>query len=101
IIALGALCDVWSKRVDAVKALIEKDNATAKVDTYADYQKLIERKDIDAVVIATHDPNHASAVIAALESGKHVYCEKPVSRYLEEVFAVQDTVQKTGKILTL
>ena len=100
-IAQAAVCDVWPKRVDAAKALIENNNATAKVDTYADYQKLLERKDIDAVVIATHDPNHAPAVIAALESGKHVYCEKPVSRYLEESFAVHDTVKKTGKILQI
>ena len=100
-IAQAAVCDVWPKRVNDAKALIEKDNATAKVDTYADYQKLLERKDIDAVVIATHDPVHAPAVIAALESGKHVYCEKPVSRYLEEGFAVQDTVKKTGKILQI
>jgi len=100
-IAQAAVCDVWPKRVDAAKALIENNNATAKVDTYADYQKLLERKDIDAVVIATHDPNHAPTVIAALESGKHVYCEKPVSRYLEEGFAVHDAVTKTGKILQI
>jgi len=100
-IAQAAVCDVWPKRVDTAKALIEKDNAGAKVDTYAEYQKLLERKDIDAVVVATHDPNHAPAVIAALESGKHVYCEKPVSRYLEEGFAVHDAVKKTGKILQI
>ena len=100
-IAQAAVCDVWSTRVEKAKELIEKDNASAKVDTYADYQKLLERKDIDAVVIATHDPVHAPAVIAALESGKHVYCEKPVSRYLEEGFAVHDTVKKTGKILQI
>ncbi len=100
-IAQAAVCDVWAKRIDTAKALIEKDNAGAKVDTYADYQKLLERKDIDAVVVATHDPIHAPAVIAALESGKHVYCEKPVSRYLDEGFAVHDAVKKTGKILQI
>ena len=100
-LAQAAVCDVWTKRVGAAKAVIEKDNATAKVDTYADYQKLLERKDLDAVVIATHDPIHAPAIIAALESGKHVYCEKPVSRYLDEAFAVHDAVKKTGKILQI
>jgi predicted dehydrogenase len=100
-LAQAAVCDVWTKRVGAAKALIEKDNANAKVDTYAEYQKLLERKDLDAVVIATHDPIHAPAIIAALESGKHVYCEKPVSRYLDEAFAVHDAVKKTGKILQI
>src|SRR6266545_1121069 len=83
-IAQGAVCDVWPKRVGRAKDFIQQDNPAAKVETYDDYRKLLERKDIDAVVIATHDPNHAPAIIAALESGKHVYCEKPVARYLEE-----------------
>ncbi|MSU60215.1 MAG: Gfo/Idh/MocA family oxidoreductase [Pedosphaera sp.] len=100
-LAQAAVCDVWTKRVGAAKALIEKDNADAKVDTYGDYQKLLERKDLDAVVIATHDPIHAPAIIAALESGKHVYCEKPVSRYLDEAFAVHEAVKRTGKILQI
>jgi predicted dehydrogenase len=98
-IAQVAVCDVWPKRVAAAKDFIEKDVPGAKAETFADYRKLIERKDIDAVVIATHDPIHAEACIAAMESGKHVYCEKPLTRYLDEVFAVQDTVKKTGKIL--
>lgn len=95
----AAVCDVWQKRVGAAKDFIEKDNAGAKVETFTDYRKLLERKDIDAVVISTHDPIHAPAIIAAMESGKHVYCEKPMTRYLGEAFAVQDTVKKTGKIL--
>jgi predicted dehydrogenase len=98
-IAFAAVCDVWSKRTDAAKSFIETKIAGAKVDTVSDYRKIIERKDIDAVVIATHDPIHAPATIAALESGKHVYCEKPLTRYLGEAFAVQDAVKKTGKIL--
>lgn len=100
-IAQVAVCDVWPKRVDAAKASILTGATGATVDTYGDYRKMLERKDIDAVVIATHDPIHAPAIIAALESGKHVYCEKPVSRYLDEAFAVNDAVKKTGKILQI
>jgi hypothetical protein len=72
-IAQAAVCDVWTKRVGAAKALIEKDNPNAKVDTYDDYQKLLERKDLDAVVIATHEHINATAIMAGLESGMHVY----------------------------
>lgn len=100
-IAQVAVCDVWPKRVDAAKSFILTGATGATVETYGDYRKLLERKDIDAVVIATHDPNHAPAIIAALESGKHVYCEKPVSRYLDEAFAVHEAVKKTGKILQI
>ncbi len=97
-IAQVAVCDVWSKRVAAAKAFIEKAGTGANVTTHDDYRRLLERKDIDAVVIATHDPIHAAASIGAMESGKHVYCEKPMTRYLDEAFAVQDAVKKTGKV---
>jgi len=93
-IAQVAVCDVWQKRVEQAKQVIGGD-----VNGYSDYRELLEQKDIDAVVIATHDPIHAPASIAALEAGKHVYVEKPVTRYLDEAFAVKAAVEKTGKIL--
>ncbi len=97
-VAQLAVCDVWPKRTGAAKDFIEADGGP-KVEVFGDYRKLLERKDIDAVVIATHDPIHAAATIAAMESGKHVYCEKPLTRYLGEAFAVEAAVKKTGKIL--
>jgi predicted dehydrogenase len=100
-IAEAAVCDVWPKRTAAAKDFTEKAISGAKVEVFSDYRKLLERKDIDAVVIATHDPIHAPAAIAALEAGKHVYCEKPMTRYLEEAFAVQDAVKKSGKIMQI
>ena len=93
-----AVCDVWSKRTAAAKAFIEKAGTGANVTTHVDYREILDRKDIDAVVIATHDPIHAAASIGAMESGKHVYCEKPLTRYLGKL-AVHDVVKKTGKIL--
>jgi len=98
-VALGAVCDVWSKRVNAAKGFIEGKISGAKVNDYDDYRKLIDQKDLDAVVIATHDPIHAPATIAALEAGKHVYCEKPMTRYLDEGMAVHDKVKSTKKIM--
>ena len=93
-IAQVAVCDVWQKRVDKAKEVIGGD-----CKGYTDYRQLLEQKDIDAVVISTHDPIHAAASIAALNAGKHVYCEKPLTRYLDEAFAVREVVEKTGKIL--
>jgi predicted dehydrogenase len=58
---------------------------------------LLERKDIDAVVLAPVDNWHAQVTLDALESGKHVFCEKPMSRYLAEAFEVFDAVKRTGK----
>jgi predicted dehydrogenase len=91
-IAQVAVCDVWQKRVDQAKAVI----GGANVKGFNDYRSLLEQKDIDAVVISTHDPIHAPASIAALQAGKHVYVEKPLTRYLDEAFAIQDAVKKSG-----
>lgn len=93
-VTLAAACDVYSVRRDYAKEKAQlKDE-----DVYSDYRKLLDRKDIDAVVVATHDPWHAPISIQAMESGKHVYCEKPMTRYLGEAFQVHDAVKKTGKI---
>jgi predicted dehydrogenase len=93
-VALAAVCDVSKTRVEEAKKVIGGDCAG-----FDDYRKLIERKDIDVVFCATVDHWHARVTMDALNAGKHVYCEKPMTRYLGEAFAVQDAVKKTGKIL--
>ncbi len=104
---VAAGCDVFSKRRAWMKGEVAIPYANGgkalstplkDADVYKDYEKLLERKDIDAVLIATHDPLHAPITIAALEAGKHVYCEKPLARYLGEALKVYDTVKKTGKV---
>ncbi len=93
-IAQVAVCDLWTKRVEGAKAYIGGD-----CQGFDDYRKLLERKDIDAVTIATVDHWHAKTSIDAMEAGKHVYVEKPMTRYLGEAFEVHDTVKRTGKVL--
>ena len=93
-IAQAAACDVWQKRLEAAKAHIG-----GSCQGYDDYRKLLERNDIDAVTIATVDHWHAKATLDALDAGKHVYVEKPMTRYLGEAFEVHDKVKRTGKIL--
>jgi predicted dehydrogenase len=93
-IVVAAACDLFNKRRDWAKETAELKDA----DIYTDHRKLLERKDLDAVLIATHDVWHAGITIDSLEAGKHVYCEKPLTRYLGEAFKVYDTVKRTGKI---
>lgn len=91
---IGGACDLFNKRRDWAKTTADlKDE-----QLYTDYRKLLDKKDIDAVLIATHDVWHAKLSIDALEAGKHVYCEKPMTRYIEEAHKVHDVVKKTGKI---
>jgi predicted dehydrogenase len=91
---VAAASDVFNKR-----RKFAQDKAELKeADVYNDYRKLLDRKDITAVLIATHDPWHEQISIEAMEAGKHVYCEKPMTRYLDEAFKVYDTVKKTGKV---
>jgi predicted dehydrogenase len=94
---VAAACDVFNKRRDFAKNKANLKDA----DLYEDHRKMLERKDIDAVLIATHDPWHAQITIDSLEAGKHVYCEKPLTRYLDEAFKVYDTVKRAGKVFQI
>ncbi|MCX6902489.1 MAG: Gfo/Idh/MocA family oxidoreductase [Verrucomicrobia bacterium] len=78
-----ALCDVDKTHLAETQAKVEKANGT-KVATYGDYRKLLENKDIDAVVVSTPDHWHALASADALVAGKDVYCEKPLTLTVHE-----------------
>ena len=69
-----ALCDIKPDRLDKAASLAARDNPA----TYADWRRIVERKDVEAVFIATPPHLHSEMAIAALQAGKHVYCEKPI-----------------------
>jgi len=75
-----AICDVDTVNLDIMKARLQGQ----AVEYYQDYRKLLENKDVDAVVIATPNHTHTFLAIAAMQAGKHVYVEKPVSHNLWE-----------------
>ncbi len=82
---LVAICDVDQNVIDSRKKDLEKLKIDAsKVATYTDYRKLLDRKDIDAVIIGTPDHWHALIMVHAVEAGKDVYVEKPVGNSIEE-----------------
>jgi predicted dehydrogenase len=93
-VSLAAVCDVSKHRVDDAKAAIGSD-----CEGFLDYRKLLERKDIDAVCCSTVDHWHTRISIDSMNAGKHVYVEKPMTRYLPEAFEIYDACKKTGEVL--
>lgn len=92
-----AISDVYERRKKGAVQRV-KDAAGRDVEAYTDYRKLLEREDIDAVIIATPDHWHAPASIDALAAGKDVYCQKPVTLTVEEAVMVRDKVFETGRV---
>jgi predicted dehydrogenase len=90
-----AVCDVYEPRRAEAKAKY----ATADAREYTDYRQLLERKDIDAVVIGTPDHWHVPVTIAAVRAGKDVYCEKPVTHTLEEGAPLIAAVKETKRVV--
>ncbi|NOS71876.1 MAG: Gfo/Idh/MocA family oxidoreductase [Verrucomicrobia bacterium] len=88
-----ALCDV--DETFLAKAKQKFPGATS----YNDFRRLLDQKDIDAVVIATPDHTHAVCTAAALRSGRHVYCEKPLTRTISECRVVTELARK-HKLIT-
>jgi predicted dehydrogenase len=86
-----AVCDINDKLIE--KAAAEFPGAK----TYNDFRKLLEQKDLDAVVISTTDHTHAPATVAALRRGLHVYCEKPLTHSVYEARTVAEAARKSGK----
>ena len=93
-VEIAAACDVSKTRTSEAVEYIGGD-----CKGYGDHRKVVERKDIDVVVCSTVDHWHTDVTCDALESGKHVYCEKPMTRYLGEAFRIYDTAKKTGKLV--
>jgi predicted dehydrogenase len=97
-IELVAVCDVYNKHVDRAAAYIEKETGKAP-KKYVDYLEMLEKEDLDAVCIGTPDHWHAKQAIDCLEKGLHVYCEKPMTKTVEEAIAVMKAWQKSGKVM--
>jgi len=99
--AIGAAaCDLFSKRRDRAYESLDKARREAgrdaSVEVHEDYRAILDNPDIDAVFIGTVDHWHTKIAIDALDAGKHVYCEKPMTRYFAEGFEIHDKVKETG-----
>lgn len=98
-----ALADVDSNILQRVADQIAEATSTEKTpgkkpDTYKDYRKILERGDIDAVLIATPDHWHTKIAVEAMRAGKDVYCEKPLTLTIDEGKLIEKVVVETGRV---
>src|SRR5207253_8559490 len=93
-----AVCDVDQTVLAAARAVVDKANG-GSCQTFNDYRQLLDRPDIDAVVVTTPDHWHALPTIHACMAGKDVYCEKPLSLTLAEGQAMLKAARKYKRIV--
>src|SRR5690349_4529003 len=93
-VELAGICDLYTGRIQNAKETYGNDLFTTR-----NYQELLDKSDIDAVIIATTDCWHAQITKDALAKGKHVYCEKPMVKKISEGPGVIEAQKKSGKVL--
>lgn len=93
-VEIAAQCDVYEPRFAEVNELVGKN-----VPSYKDYRELLQRQDLDAIFIATPPLFHASYSIAAMQSGRPVYCEKTIGFTPADCTNLVDAAARTGQIL--
>jgi predicted dehydrogenase len=97
-VRFAAVCDVKEARRLAVKKIADEKYGTLDCTMHVDFRELLDRKDIDAVLIATGPNWHALAAVLAAKAGKDMYCEKPCTKNIEQSLILRDTIQRTGRV---
>ncbi len=97
-----SLCDVDSKMLNQAADLMQARQASGKrPQTYSDYREMLGRKELDIVLVATPDHWHALPMIAAVESGADVYCQKPTAVDVLESKAMLDAARRTKRVVQI
>jgi len=93
-----AVCDVRADRRQRTKQQVDSKYGNDKCAVYRDFRELLDRPDIDAVLITTGSNWHALLSIYSAKAGKDVYCEKPCTKTIAESLALAETFRRTGRI---
>jgi predicted dehydrogenase len=101
-VQVAALCDVDQAHLrDAVGDLRRAGRPTENAQTVGDFRRVLDRRDIDAVIVATPDHWHAYVLIAACAAGKDVYCEKPLSHNIVEGRAMVEAARRHRRVVQI
>ncbi|TAE53357.1 MAG: gfo/Idh/MocA family oxidoreductase, partial [Bacteroidetes bacterium] len=95
-VQITAVCDLYKGRIEAAKT-----RWGSSIFATNDYNELLKRPDVDAVIIATPDHWHMPISVAALQAGKHVYCEKPMVQSVAQGQKLIDAWKKSGKVFVV
>ena len=101
-VRFAAVCDIWTEYNQRRVSRLMADSGHPN-KAYVDYKELLdkEKKNLDAIIVATPDFWHAEHSIAAMKAGMHVYCEKEMSNSLEDARRMVATQRETGKLLQI
>jgi len=94
-----AVCDVDAKHCQAAKAKIDASSGSRSCAAYGDFREVLDRAEIDAVVVATPDHWHVPITVAAIKAGKAVYVEKPLSASIREGRIAEEVARRYGAIV--
>jgi predicted dehydrogenase len=95
-VQLVVACDVYQDRLARAKELFG-----TSLETTGDYRRVLDRKDVDAVLIAVPDHWHKEMIVDAMDAGKDVYCEKPMTYTIADGFEIMAAEKRTGRILQI
>jgi len=96
----NVICDIDDAMLAEAEKLVEAQRGH-KPDKEKDFRKVIERKDVDIVLVATPDHWHALPTIYACDAGKDVYCEKPLGKSIDEGRAILEAAKKNNRIIQM
>lgn len=100
-VEIAALCDVDQLHLSETNTRLSKIQPNKKVDTYGDFRRILDRKDIDAITIATPDHWHAQIATLAFQAGKDVYGEKPLSHNVREGNMMLKNLNKYDRVFQM
>jgi predicted dehydrogenase len=95
-----AVCDIWNRRRDEAEACVRQAYGSAP-KVYRRYEDLLADRDVDGIIIATADHQHARMLEMCVAAGKDAYCEKPMANVLEEANRTFDAVKRSGRVVQL
>lgn len=97
---VAAVCDTWRQKLERAQAEVKEMTGVSPYAT-KNFEEILSRRDIDAVVIGTPDHLHCKMLIQAIQAGKDVYVEKPLAMNMKELIRAYDIVKKSDRVVQI